>query len=180
MQETSSIPGSGRYPGEEIDHPLQYSWTSLVAQTVKNPPAMGETWVRSLGWEDPLEKRTPLSTPVENLYSSWGHKESDMTEWLQLLSLFRTFLWLTLSMMYVNWVTLCSVLCWVTQSCPSLCDPMDCSPPVSSVQGDSPGKKTGMGCHALPQRIFTTRDWTQVSHFAGGFFSVWATWEAQE
>ena len=36
--------------------PLQYSWASLVAQTVKNLPAMWETWVRSLGWEDPLEK----------------------------------------------------------------------------------------------------------------------------
>ena len=36
--------------------PLQYSWASLVAQLVKNPPAMWETWVRSLGWEDPLEK----------------------------------------------------------------------------------------------------------------------------
>ena len=38
------------------DAPLQYSWASLVAQLVKNPPAMRETWVRSLGCEDPLEK----------------------------------------------------------------------------------------------------------------------------
>ena len=36
--------------------PTQYSWASLVAQLVKNPPAMEETWVQSLGWEDPLEK----------------------------------------------------------------------------------------------------------------------------
>ena len=50
------IPGSGRSPGEGIVYPLQYSWASLVAQLVKNPPAMWETWVRSLGWEDPLEK----------------------------------------------------------------------------------------------------------------------------
>ena len=42
--------------GEGNGNPLQYSWASLVAQLVKNPPAMGETWVRSLGWEDPLEK----------------------------------------------------------------------------------------------------------------------------
>ena len=40
-----SIPGSGRFPGEGIGCPLQYSWASLVAQTVKNPPAMQETWV---------------------------------------------------------------------------------------------------------------------------------------
>ena len=51
-----SIPGSGRSAGEGIGYPLQYSWASLVAQLVKNPPAMWETWVQSLGWEDPLEK----------------------------------------------------------------------------------------------------------------------------
>ena len=52
----SSIPGLGRYPGEGIGYLLQYSWASLVAQTVENPPAMLETWVQSLGLEDPLEK----------------------------------------------------------------------------------------------------------------------------
>ena len=52
----SSIPGSERSPGEGISHPLQYSWASLVAQMVKNPPAMKETWVRPLDWEDPLEE----------------------------------------------------------------------------------------------------------------------------
>ena len=51
-----SIPGSGRPTGERIGHPLQHSWASLVAQLLKNPSAMLETWVRSLGWEDPLEK----------------------------------------------------------------------------------------------------------------------------
>ena len=40
-----SIPGSGRSAGEGIGYPLQYSWDSLVAQMVKNPPAMRETWV---------------------------------------------------------------------------------------------------------------------------------------
>ena len=52
----SSIPGSENSPGEEIGYPLQYSWASLVTQRVKNPPAMQEAWVRSLGWEDPLEE----------------------------------------------------------------------------------------------------------------------------
>ena len=51
-----TIPGSGRSAGEGIGYPLQYSWASLVAQLLKNPPAMRETWVQSLGWEDPLEK----------------------------------------------------------------------------------------------------------------------------
>ena len=50
------ISGSGGSAGEGIDCTLQYSWASLMAQLVKNLPAMWETWVRSLGWEDPLEK----------------------------------------------------------------------------------------------------------------------------
>ena len=50
------IPGSGRSAREGISYPLQYSWASLVAQLVKNLPAMWETWVQSLGWEDPLEE----------------------------------------------------------------------------------------------------------------------------
>ena len=50
------IPGWGRSPGEGIGYLLQYFWASLVAQTVKNLPAMQETWVQSLSWEDPLEK----------------------------------------------------------------------------------------------------------------------------
>ena len=50
------IIGLGRSPGEGIGYPLQYSWASLVSQTVKNPPAMWETWVPSLGREDPLEE----------------------------------------------------------------------------------------------------------------------------
>ena len=54
------IPGSGRSAGEGIGYPLQYTWASLVAQLVKNLPAMQETWVRSLGWEDPLEKGKAL------------------------------------------------------------------------------------------------------------------------
>ena len=50
------IPGLGRSPGEGKGYPLQYSWSSLVAQLVKIPPAMQETWVQSLGWDYPLEK----------------------------------------------------------------------------------------------------------------------------
>ena len=51
-------PGSilGRSAGEGIGYPLQYFWASHVAQLVKNPPAMQETWFQSLGWEDLLEK----------------------------------------------------------------------------------------------------------------------------
>ena len=58
------IPGSGRSPGEGIGYPLQYSWASLVAQLVKNLPARQETWVRSLGWKDPLEKRKATHSSI--------------------------------------------------------------------------------------------------------------------
>ena len=54
--DSSSILGLRSSPEEGIGYPLQYFWASLVAQMVKNLPAMWETWVQSLGWEDPLEE----------------------------------------------------------------------------------------------------------------------------
>ena len=57
---------------------------------------------------------------------------------------------------YLNYV-----LCLVTQSCPTLCDPIDCSPPGFPVHGDSPGNNSGMGCHVLLQGIFPTQKSTQ-------------------
>ena len=79
------IPGFGRSTGEGIGHPLQYSWASLVAQLVKNPPAMPETgfypWVGKIPW-----KRERLPAPVlwpgefHGLYSPRDRKELGMTE----------------------------------------------------------------------------------------------------
>ena len=63
-RDPGSIPGWERSPGKGLGYPLQYSWASLVAQTVKNPPVMRETWVRSLGWEDALEKGTCICSSV--------------------------------------------------------------------------------------------------------------------
>ena len=68
----------------------------------------------------------------------------------------------------------CCVLCFVlvAQSCLTLCGPMDCSLPGSSVPRDFPGKNTGVGCHFLLQGIFlTSRDQTWVPCIAGGFFT---------
>ena len=81
----SSIPGQGRSAGEGIFYPLQYSWASLLAQLVKNLPAKQETWVRFLGWEDPLEKEKAthssiLAWRIYGLYS----QELDTTERLSL------------------------------------------------------------------------------------------------
>ena len=60
---------------------------SLVAQLGKNLPAMWETWVQSLAWEDPLEKGKATSSSIlawRIPFSPWGHKELDTTEWLSL------------------------------------------------------------------------------------------------
>ena len=79
------IPESGSSPGKGIGYPLQYSWASLVAQLVKNVPAMWENWVQSLGWEDPMEKGKATHTSILTWRNPWtvlsmGHKELDMNE----------------------------------------------------------------------------------------------------
>ena len=84
-------PGSilGRSAGEAIGYPLQFSWAFLVAQLVKNLPAMWETWVRSLGWEDPPDKGKATHSSIVAWRIPWGGKELDTTERLSLsLSLF--------------------------------------------------------------------------------------------
>ena len=88
-----SILGSGRSPGEGIGYLLQYSWASLGAKMVKNPPAILETWVQCLVWADPLEKCMAMRSSIlawgipwteePGGYSPWTHKESDMTERLR-------------------------------------------------------------------------------------------------
>ena len=67
----SLIPDSGRSPGEGIGYPFQYPWASVVAQLVKNLPAKQETQVRSLGWEDPLEKGTATHSSILAWRISW-------------------------------------------------------------------------------------------------------------
>ena len=72
------------------------------------------------------------------------------------------------------------MLCLETQSCPTLCDSKDCSPPGASVYGDSLGKTLEWIARSSSRRSSQPRDWTQVSRTAGGFFTIWATREAQE
>ena len=83
--------------------------------------------------------------------------------------------WVCVEMMMILMMTTNSL---VVQSCLTLCNPIGCSPPGSSIHGDSPGKNTGVGCHALLQGSSQPRDWTQVSCIAGRFFTIWATREA--
>ena len=66
----SLIPGLERSTGEGIGSPLWYSWASLVFQPIKKPPAMWGTWVRLLGWEDPLEEGTGYSLQYSGLENS--------------------------------------------------------------------------------------------------------------
>ena len=111
----SSIPGSGRPTGEGIGYPLQYSCASLVAQLVKNPPAMWrpgfDPWVGKIPW-----RREWLPTlvfwPGIPWTSPWGCKKLEMTERLSL------FLFI-LSVQFSS----------VAQSCPTNCDPMNRSTP---------------------------------------------------
>ena len=70
-----SIAGSGRSTGEGIGYPLQYSWASLVAQLVKNLPAIQETWVQTLDWEDPLEK----GTATHSIILAWRWQRDERT-----------------------------------------------------------------------------------------------------
>ena len=65
------VPGLGRSPGEWIGYPLQYSWASLVAQTVKIPHAMWETQFQSLVWEDPLEEGMATHSNIFAWRISW-------------------------------------------------------------------------------------------------------------
>ena len=58
------IPGLGRSTGEGIGYPLQHSWAFLVAKLLKKLPAMWETWVQSLGWKDPLEKKKATHSSI--------------------------------------------------------------------------------------------------------------------
>ena len=106
----SSIPGSGRSATGGIGYPLQYSWASLVAQLVKNPPAMWETRVQSLVGKIPW-RRERLPTPVfwpgefHGLYSQWGHKELDTTEQLSLFTFilgYKRHLWIIQATVYFS------------------------------------------------------------------------------
>ena len=119
----SSIPGSGRSSREELGYPPQYSWASLVAQLVKNLPAMQETWVWSLGWEIPWRRErlpTPAFWPGEfhGLYSPWDHKESQNKVWMHKKKI------------YISLIVWLPYYCFsVTKLCPILRSPTDCNIP---------------------------------------------------
>ena len=76
--------------------------------------------------------------------------------------------WKDQQFVWMSQVNIIKILCLVSHLCPTLCNPMDCSPPGSSVRGEFPDKNTGVGYHAVLQGIFPT----QVSCTAGKFFTI--------
>ena len=131
------------------DFPVAHR-TSLLAQIVKNLPAMWEMWVQSLGWEDLLEKgmatlcsilawRIPRAQELTG-YSPWGGKELDMTEQLSLhlsvlLFMCKSKLLSRVWLFATSWTVACQLLCpW-----------------------NSPGQNTAVGSHSLLQEIFSTQ-----------------------
>ena len=131
----------------------------LVAQLVNNPHAMRETWVRSLGWEDPLEKGKATHCSI----LAWG------IPW-------------TMGSQRVghDWVTFTFTFHLVAQLCLTLCNPRDYSPPGSSVHGILQARILEWVAMPSSRGSSQHRDQTQVSHTAGGFFPIWATREAQD
>ena len=128
---------------------------SLVAQKVKDLPAMQETWIWSLGGED----RSPgegNGNPL--LQYSCPENSMERGAW---------------------WDTVYEWVSEVAQSCPTLCDPMDCNLPGSFIHGIFPGKNTGVGAISFCRRSSWLRGWTWVSHIVGRRFTIWATREVQ-
>ena len=75
-------------------------------------------------------------------------------------------------------VCVCVCVCVSRSVVSSLCDPVDCSTPDSSVHGILQARILESGCLAFSRASSRPKDWTQVSHLAGRFFTIWATWEA--
>ena len=110
--------------------------------------------------------RKPMNTGVGSLSLLQGIFPSQELSWGLLLCR------QILSQLSYQGSPLTGIVCLVTQSCPTLCDPMYYSLLGSSVHADSPGKNTGVGCHALLQGSSQPRDLTQISCIERGFFTV--------
>ena len=163
----SSIPRSGRSAGEGIGYPLQDSWASLVAQLVKNLPAIWETWLQSLGWEDPLEKGKAIKNlqfPVSPSTNPSHTVKIIFFYWrIITILLYLTVCWTQCSQgmsreagrrckghrncrhasLAHGWCSSSSTqrnsaaaaAAKLLQLCPTLCNPIDSSPPGSAVPG---------------------------------------------
>ena len=123
-----------------------YWWfDGLVA---KSCPTLGTQW--TVACQAPLSMGFPKARILEWVANFFSRRSSQTREQIRVSCIDR---WILQRLSHLC----CAGLCLGSQSCPILCDPMDCSLPVNSVLGDYPGKNTGVGCHALLQEIFPTQ-----------------------
>ena len=186
MQETP-IPGWGRSTGEGISYPLQYSWAPLVTQLGKNPPAMWETWVQSLGWENPLEKGKTAHSCILAWRIPWTVKSMGSQrvrhDWatcafmlytLTKLCYTKALEWSSLvpgpkaksssEIMNPTSFTVSYHLCAkLLQWCPTLCGSMDCSLPGPSVHGIFQARILEWIAGLSSRGSSQWRDWTCIS-----------------
>ena len=148
-----------------------YIWASLADQWLRIHLPMQEMWVRSLGWEDPLEKEMATQSSMLAWEIPWTEEPGR----LQSMRVIRVRYDLVTKQQHIlpEWLS------EVAQSCPTLCDPMDCSPPGSSVHGILQARVLEWGAIAFSRGSSQPRDRTQVSHIAGRRFNLWTTREAQ-
>ena len=173
---------------------------SLVAQLVKNPPAMWETWVQSLGWKIPWRRERPPTSifwPGEfhGWYSAWGRRVGH--DWVTFTSLLILYvLSLSVQLFVTPWtvarqaplsmgILQARILEWVAIPPPRDLPNPGIEPRFPALQADSllsepPGKpkNTGVGNLSMLQVVFLTQELNQVSCIAGGFFASWSTREA--
>ena len=119
------------------------------------PEAWGNTARVTSGGDDKARQEDPTSQlyPNGSTLITFTYRNLFKLTWKQK---FHEFLFLCLNT--TEYLSIpCALLCLVSQLCLTICNPMYCSPPGSSVCEDSPGKNTGVGCHALLQGIFPTQ-----------------------
>ena len=131
-----------------------------MAQTVNNPPAMWEAWVRSLGREDPLEKEMATHSSILSWRIQWT-EEPGRLQSIASLRVRHDRVLLTLQIQVL-----------VAQSCLTLCSPMDCSPQGSSAYGIFQARILEWVVISFSRGSSQPRDRTQASHIAGGLFTV--------
>ena len=213
----SSIPGLGRYPGESPgEFPLQYSWASRMAQTVKNLPAKWETWVWSLGWEVPPKEGMVTHWSILNWRIPWAEEPGGLQsmrsqrighDWVtQHSTAHRLILQYFIPNRKNHWnsqVGQVRITCEVLKYTDFWCLPQTIKSEslkwdlgisiLSSTLSASICESRLVFCDSLrPHGLLQARilewvdfpfsressqlrDWTQVSHMAGGFFTSWAT-----
>ena len=162
------IPGSGRFPGERIGYPVQYSWASLVTPTCNAEKPGFNPWVGKVPWRRAWQP-PPVFLPGEYPWTEdpggllymelqrvghdWETKHSRDHSWLY-------FPWQNTEVLYGEKSE-------VAQSCPTLCDPMDCSLPGSSIHGIFQARILQWVAISFSRRSSQPRNWTQVFCIAG-------------